>query len=1227
MKKLKMRCRRGLALLLVCTMCMGTMAGTAFAAEEGTTGAPSTETSSDKEGGETGGGSGAKEDTGSTDDKGSGGQDNDNGGSTQDKPSNDGTPAGKPESTNTPKDPVVTHDSSQGTTTTTTGEKTEWKDGNGDVVAEKDTSTSQTIKDGDGTLQSETKKEEYHEGPTESTETIEPKDPADPAAPGEPTTPGTTESGTPEGPGTTEPGTPEGPGAVEPGTPGSEDAKPEEKPGEPTDVKDWSILGGDGTNGNIQLDENGNPIVVGSGENGVTVDMTPGGTDWVGITVDSDTVAKIIADKMESEKPEGVEVSDYKDESTGEEGFQFKDADGKTHIVIKVMDPTTNKLVGYKKMIITTTTTPGDSGATDGTQIGGFDPDDPNAPPAWNQPNKGGTVTKIDLPERPQASETVDETTGNKTTITVEELYDVDEAGNIVRDGEGNPVVVGYLKKTIVTDGAGNQLSGSQEAVWGIRTTVVTNGDTTATIEDQMNVSTNVSFITKATTIEGFQVNVKDVVGGAHSGVWGSMGEVEEGPDHGNVEEKDMKPEITEPNEGETNKTTDLYHREDAKYLGFVVTAAKLDIYKTDSDGNLLDKSEGNVKKDEKVYVYKCQKIDGKIWGEIGDNQWICLDEGTKASYIVRKEKTTVYTDLNDWNSGFAWPSKNTELPIFEYKKDAKGTLWGRTEYDGQIGWTPLTKGGPWNTLYGESTVAPEAKEGQYIFLGEYGLESAIRINGQGKNGNMAHTWQAHQFKIWDENGNPVYVYCADFQTSPQKGTDYGKKDIIEGDIWSNEAEKNKEIAEHIQAIAANGYWGTKEGTGSLEAVKKMLLEAIKQDEDKKPQYLKGITESDIALLTDGMALAATQAAIWSYGTTGKKIDVKNPFGEYNYGQYTSDLPKGKDLKVAKALYDYLREQNDVPAAITADSITGTSITVKTVEVDEQGKPKEVDGAKVDKGNKAYTYNTDVSFILNVKPSQINDDLIVQILDKEGNVLTSRRLAGENSGDISYDKVRVNADGSYTITDVKLNEGTEITLRLSGIRLTNQAYLITAKNLQGEEDHRYAQTFVSASETKQTVDLSVDLKFNVREPVVTVEKTETVEKELISTVEREWKKTSETNYTYKTPEDPKDPDEPNTPSTPNTPTTPTTTRTRRDRSSGTPISDTPTPLASIADDPAPLAMLPEEPVPLAILDEDVPLASVPATGDISGLWYVLTLFAGLGLMGMGTLSGKKRKDA
>ncbi len=46
-----------------------------------------------------------------------------------------------------------------------------------------------------------------------------------------------------------------------------------------------------------------------------------------------------------------------------------------------------------------------------------------------------------------------------------------------------------------------------------------------------------------------------------------------------------------------------------------------------------------------------------------------------------------------------------------------------------------------------------------------------------------------------------------------------------------------------------------------------------------------------------------------------------------------------------------------------------------------------------------------------------------------------------------------------------------------------------------------------------------------------------------------------------------------------------------------------------------------------LLDEDVPLASVPKTGDISSMWYALLALSGIGLLGMAALSGKKSKES
>lgn len=82
----------------------------------------------------------------------------------------------------------------------------------------------------------------------------------------------------------------------------------------------------------------------------------------------------------------------------------------------------------------------------------------------------------------------------------------------------------------------------------------------------------------------------------------------------------------------------------------------------------------------------------------------------------------------------------------------------------------------------------------------------------------------------------------------------------------------------------------------------------------------------------------------------------------------------------------------------------------------------------------------------------------------------------------------------------------------------------------------------------------------------------------------------------------------------------------------TDIDDGEVPLAELPEEVAipeeevPLAELPEEePEEVEIPDEDVPLADVPETGDISAMWYAVTLFSACGLIALNVL--KKREEA
>ena len=82
-----------------------------------------------------------------------------------------------------------------------------------------------------------------------------------------------------------------------------------------------------------------------------------------------------------------------------------------------------------------------------------------------------------------------------------------------------------------------------------------------------------------------------------------------------------------------------------------------------------------------------------------------------------------------------------------------------------------------------------------YQWLGEYGIESIIRIKGGG-----ADTYQPHQFILRDKDNGAYYVYCADFDTSPVEGADYDMTRLEDANYYDNDA------AEQIRAIALKGY-------------------------------------------------------------------------------------------------------------------------------------------------------------------------------------------------------------------------------------------------------------------------------------------------------------------------------------------------------------------------------------------------------------------------------------
>lgn len=140
------------------------------------------------------------------------------------------------------------------------------------------------------------------------------------------------------------------------------------------------------------------------------------------------------------------------------------------------------------------------------------------------------TTTTINLPAKPEASETVDQTTGIKTVVTVEEL--LDESGN----------VVGYQSTTSTVDANGTTLGYEVEAIWGTKTTTTTTETTPTTTTTTTNnkvTTTTTTVITEATTTSGEKVVATD------RQVTATMSEIEASGTHGSVETTSIVPDTS----------------------------------------------------------------------------------------------------------------------------------------------------------------------------------------------------------------------------------------------------------------------------------------------------------------------------------------------------------------------------------------------------------------------------------------------------------------------------------------------------------------------------------------------------------------------------------------------------------------------------------------------------------------------------------------------------------
>lgn len=357
-----------------------------------------------------------------------------------------------------------------------------------------------------------------------------------------------------------------------------------------------------------------------------------------------------------------------------------------------------------------------------------------------------------------------------------------------------------------------------------------------------------------------------------------------------------------------------------------------------------------------------------------------------------------------------------------------------------------------------------KANGANFIYSG-YGLYGDFLIKDSANDSHLTR-----QYALTDQDGNTHYVYCIEFGKALQEGSEYQMSDLHDATYY-----KKEDVAK-IQSIAENGFWGTTSGMGSLENVRKLLR-------DNGYQALAND-------LTAGQALAATQAAFWTYGNNGSlTINRNNLFGGeliqvHNKADINRNLSETDKAHIL-ALYDTLIRKANADAAdqttaaidmIDLDSITESAIIIKD---------KAEVAANKDQNPDNDVYNTDISFTLAVSPASVKGDLMVYVFTEgKSEPIAAHRLSGSaQAGTLSPTKNQ-NGELVYTIRDLQLAEGVNITLNLEGIQQLNQGVYLYSSTIAGD---KHSQTLIGLGKAEREVNLAVNLKFTVTEPSVKAE--------------------------------------------------------------------------------------------------------------------------------------------
>ena len=432
--------------------------------------------------------------------------------------------------------------------------------------------------------------------------------------------------------------------------------------------------------------------------------------------------------------------------------------------------------------------------------------------------------------------------------------------------------------------------------------------------------------------------------------------------------------------------------------------------------------------------------------------------------------------------------------------------------------------------------------------------EWIVPVNGTG----YIAMWDGpQQYLLVDSNGNIITTYCAD-QTDPTEDFyGYNIENLEDATYYSEEE------AARIRAIAKNGYWGvTSEAgeanpaEGSLEYLKQVLLASGQ------------FTVEDLASLNDGVALTATQMAIWSCSNKMSGINyVGSHYSDFGAGA----IPAGKkdEVELMFEIYEFLTGLEGIETrGDMADTVITAENAITNMNVNViQKADGHINNADNDNTNDAYV--TDLSFALVVEPTGSDDEsLKVTLITSDGQTIVGRICGAKDSED-EIDLVQ-DADGNYWFRNIVLTEkdGQTFTLNLEGVQNLEQGVYLYSSEVR---DGSTSQTLVGKAGGVRDFDVSISLSFSVD-----------VEEGLIVT-ERVWNNEFDPGYGNDDPVDPN-------------PIVPRWNPPENNR------------LANEGE---------------IIEEEEVPLAAPVSTGDNTGLWIALFMMIVFGIVALNFFDKKR----